>query len=120
MSWQLPQVQQDANAAVQAAIEKQQKKVDKAEAELAAAEARVKEDFENELKNEQLKLSQAQQAMAGLQQQGLSSEQVLSVAGDYIAQQLDEQKGHEVTEHSIYQAHASKYEVRGQLAGGAI
>jgi hypothetical protein len=105
---------------VQQAIEKQQRKVDKAQAELAAADARVKEDFENELKNEELKLGQAQQALQGLQQQGLAKEQLLAVAGDYIAQQLDEQKGHEVTEHSIFQAHASKYEVRGCGCGCAL
>jgi cysteinyl-tRNA synthetase len=114
LSWRLLQVQQDAYAAVQAAVDKQQQKVAKAQEELAAAESRVKEDFENELKNEQLKLTQAQQAMEGLQHQGLSKDQVLSIAGDYVAQQLDEQRGHEVTEHSIFQAHASKYEVRSQ------
>ena len=36
---------------------------------------------------------------------------VVSVAGDYIAEALDKERGSSVTDASIFRAHAAKYEV---------
>lgn len=37
---------------------------------------------------------------------------MLEIAGDFVAEQLDREGGAEVTDHSIFRAHAAKYEVR--------
>ena len=39
---------------------------------------------------------------------------VVEVAGDYMAEDLDARGGAQVTDQSIFRAHAAKYEVRGQ------
>ncbi len=41
-----------------------------------------------------------------------STDDVLSIAGDYVAEALDKEKGAAVTDASIFRAHAAKYEVR--------
>jgi hypothetical protein len=38
-------------------------------------------------------------------------EALMAVASDYIAEALDKRLGSDVTDHSIYRAHAAKYEV---------
>lgn len=43
----------------------------------------------------------------------LTVDAVLSVAGDQVAEQIDAREGGQVTDQSIYRAHAAKYEVRG-------
>lgn len=42
-----------------------------------------------------------------------SIDQMLSVASDQLAEQLDAQKGSSVSDSAIFRAHAAKYEVRG-------
>ncbi len=37
---------------------------------------------------------------------------MLSVAGDFMAEALDKQRGAEVTDYNIFRQHAAKYEVR--------
>lgn len=41
-----------------------------------------------------------------------SIDQMLAVASDQLAEQLDAAKGAGVSDHSIFRAHAAKYEVR--------
>jgi hypothetical protein len=41
-----------------------------------------------------------------------SIEQMLAVASDQLAEHLDAAKGSSVSDHSIFRAHAAKYEVR--------
>ncbi len=41
-------------------------------------------------------------------------DEVLAVAGDYVAEVLDKEQGAQVTDASIFRAHAAKYEVRGE------
>jgi hypothetical protein len=41
---------------------------------------------------------------------------LLALAGDQLAEALDAKHGAEVTDQSIYRAHAAKYEVRGAAA----
>lgn len=114
----MPQVRQLAEQAVAAAQEKQRSKHQEAASTLAAAvadgaNAKRVEELDGLVKNEAHKLAQVAEAASSLKQlTGTSTFQdVVERAGDHIAEHLDKEHGAEVTDHSIYKAHAVKYEV---------
>lgn len=118
MSLSSCQVRQFAQAAVQAAVDKQTKKQQAVAAQLTAAtDSRQQLELQAAVKNEQHKLNQVQgvmQQLMDLSSSGNSSSSVadiLAVAGDQIAETLDADKGASVADHSIFRAHAAKYEV---------
>lgn len=112
---------------LQTAHDKQNKKhadavelVELTEKEAAGCEAEKTRKKKDELlvavKNEAHKLHQVTRALEAVQALELtgSAEQNIAVialeAGDYIAEALDRELGSQVTDHSIYRAHAAKYE----------
>lgn len=109
-----------ALAAVESALAKQNSKVEEAKAmQLAGAQAddkkdsRCQADLATALKNEEHKAGRVQAVLTDLKAISAASatmDQVLSVAGDFVSDVLDKEKGAGVTDASIYRAHAARYE----------
>jgi len=112
-----------AKPALEAARSKQEAKVARAaqdaeemaraaQASVAGADKRKAEELQALVPEEQLKLSQVEQALAEVEQAAATAdaERVFRAAGDAIAASLDEEKGSSVTDPAIYRAHAAKYE----------
>eukprot|EP00879_Flechtneria_rotunda_P016738 GHRR01017519.1.p1 GENE.GHRR01017519.1~~GHRR01017519.1.p1 ORF type:complete len:787 (+),score=316.08 GHRR01017519.1:800-3160(+) len=110
------QAVQQVEAAVKTAVDKQAKKQQALQVHVAAAtDSRQRTELEAALKNEEHKqrqLQQVQQDLAALLAGPThpSIEQMLAVASDQLAEQLDAQHGSCVSEVSIFRAHAAKYE----------
>jgi hypothetical protein len=111
------QVLDTVKSAVAAAVAKQSKKLAAVGAEAAAAkDSRARTELEGAVKNEEHKLkkvTEVQQQLDRLLAAGgaPSVDALLALAGDQVAEVLDAQQGAEVTDQSIYRAHAAKYEV---------
>ncbi|KAF6262603.1 tRNA synthetases class I (C) catalytic domain-containing protein [Scenedesmus sp. NREL 46B-D3] len=109
-------VTQDIEAAVRAAVSKQAKKQQAIAAQVAAAtDSRQRTELEAAVKIEEHKarqLQQVQEALAALLAGGASPsiDAMLAVASEQLAEQLDAAHGSEVVDHSIFRAHAAKYE----------
>ncbi|KAG2442848.1 hypothetical protein HXX76_002927 [Chlamydomonas incerta] len=116
--------------AIEAGIAKQHKKVAEMEAMVAkdAAEAeadpdekkrafalRKVADLQEAVKGEALKGRQAAEALAAVQALGTAggaadAEALLAVGSDYVAEALDRALGANVTDPTVFRAHAAKYE----------
>eukprot|EP00878_Enallax_costatus_P002111 GHUV01002279.1.p1 GENE.GHUV01002279.1~~GHUV01002279.1.p1 ORF type:complete len:785 (+),score=272.34 GHUV01002279.1:146-2500(+) len=109
------QVAQQVEAAIQAAVIKQARKQQGMTAQVSAAtDSRQRTELESALKNEEHKAKQLQQVQADFKALLAGSspgiQQMLAVGSDQLAEQLDAQHGSEVTDLSIFRAHAAKYE----------
>ncbi|KAI3425944.1 hypothetical protein D9Q98_007914 [Chlorella vulgaris] len=115
------QVFVDSQAALAAAVDKQQSKLAEAEAALAEAQSadcsgggaeKRREELATCVAQEQLLLSKQEAAAAAAAELGAAAgvQQLLDVAGDALAVQLDQRLGATVTDPAIYRAHAAKYE----------
>lgn len=109
------EIAEAARAATVAAAEKQAKKAKAVAAEVAAAtDSRQRTELESAVKNEEHKLKKVQEAQQQLEAVlaggSPTIDAVLAAAGDQLAEALDAKQGSAVTDHSIYRAHAAKYE----------
>eukprot|EP00775_Hariotina_reticulata_P001138 gene1138-1478_t len=109
------QAAQQMQAAIETAVDKQLKKQAAMSSQvLLATDSRQRTELEAALKNEEHKqrqLQQVQQDFAALLARGNPSiDQMLAVASDQLAEALDAQKGSNVSDPSIFRAHAAKYE----------
>lgn len=109
----------DSQAALAAAVDKQQSKLAEAEAALAEAQSadcsgggaeKRREELATCVAQEQLLLSKQEAAAAAAAELGAAAgvQQLLDVAGDALAVQLDQRLGATVTDPAIYRAHAAK------------
>lgn len=78
----------------------------------SSTEKKKLEELQSALKNEEHKLSQITRVKEQLKELGPGSpvEDILAVAGEAVAEQLDKELGSQVTDHALYRAHAAKYE----------
>ena len=69
------------------------------------------------LEQEELKLTKHTEAQSRFVEIGetATTGQVLQLFGGYVAEALDKTKGKDVTDQSIFRAHAAKYEVRSSF-----
>ena len=102
-------------------LNKQEGKVTEIRQQIAALEENEQKDQRRRtelvslLEQEELKLKkhrEAQSRFAEIQGKTESKDYVLELFGGYVAEALDKTKGKDVTDQSIFRAHAAKYEVR--------
>jgi len=113
---------EDARAAVSEIQLKQEGKHNELRSTISALEASPDKDqrriseLSSVLDQEALKLKKIREAADHLSNNSdFTLDSLLKEFGDYIAEALDREKGKEVTDQSIFRAHASKYEVRLQF-----
>lgn len=109
----LERVLNDGRAALRQALEKQQGVVSASmEAFAGESEPKRKEELEVVIKQESLKLEKVRSAQDELETQSSNRclDGMIAACSDALAVMLDSTRGKEVTDHSIFKAHASRYE----------
>jgi len=103
------QLAADIDAAFKSALDKHQRKVAAAEADLASAQAKHRKDCAEMLAGEKVKLENVRRDFA--QYQTLSDRDAqLKLAKGVLSEQLDAAQGSSVRDQSIFRAHAEKFE----------
>lgn len=107
----------DARSAVSDILKLQNEKVDDIRNQISTLEASPQKDqrrsteLASVLEQEELKLKKHRDADEALRSFQGDLQQLLNQYGGYIAETLDISKGKNVTDQSIFRAHAAKYEV---------
>lgn len=111
----------DATTAVEASLTEQEDKVTKLKEQIKEMEEHPQKDqrkvteMASLIEQETLKLTKHKEAAEKLTGTPSTVDSALDLFGGYVAEALDKTKGEDVTDQSIFRAHAAKYEVHSEL-----